>query len=314
MQLPIDVTMSGTVVLGPTVACDGFLRTVPIRVQTHVHLDHMEGFESSKGVQTLIMSGPTRALLCLDFDADIPYRTNIVPLDCDTPFQDEGVTIRLLENGHMLGAVQVAVELKNGPVVGYSGDFQWPWDRTIEVEHLVVDSTYGAPTSVRNYDQGACEARFLNLVSRCIARGPVIVFAHRGTLHRALMLLTDEISAPIIGTRHLLREVDLFRHYGFPIGELIAADTDQGRDIYRSDRYVRVYGTGDARPSQTPALSTTLKLTAYFSRPDDPIIEYSDRAFGVALSNHADFNGTLEYITATRARNVVTDNSRGKGV
>ena len=31
----------------------------------------------------------------------------------------------------------------------------------------------------------------------------------------------------------------------------------------------------------------------------------------VALSNHADFSGTLEYIRATGARYVVTDNTRG---
>jgi len=47
------------------------------------------------------------------------------------------------------------------------------------------------------------------------------------------------------------------------------------------------------------------------ARPDDPILEYSDCSFGVALSNHADFVGTLEYIRATKAKYVVTDNTRG---
>jgi hypothetical protein len=36
-----------------------------------------------------------------------------------------------------------------------------------------------------------------------------------------------------------------------------------------------------------------------------------DCSFGVALSNHADFDGTLEYIKATKAKYVVTDNVRG---
>ena len=44
------------------------------------------------------------------------------------------------------------------------------------------------------------------------------------------------------------------------------------------------------------------------------IVEYSERAYGVAMSNHADFEGTLDYVRATKARFVVTDNTRkGKG-
>lgn len=54
-----------------------------------------------------------------------------------------------------------------------------------------------------------------------------------------------------------------------------------------------------------------MTLSAYFTRPDEPVIEYSDRSFGVALSNHADFDGTLEYIRASGAEFVVTDNTRG---
>jgi hypothetical protein len=47
------------------------------------------------------------------------------------------------------------------------------------------------------------------------------------------------------------------------------------------------------------------------SRRDDPVLEYSDTAYRVALSDHADFEGTLEYISATGAKAVVTDNTRG---
>ena len=45
-----------------------------------------------------------------------------------------------------------------------------------------------------------------------------------------------------------------------------------------------------------------------------PLKEYSDRAYSVALSNHADFNGTLAYIEATGAKKVITDNTRTHGL
>ncbi len=36
-------------------------------------------------------------------------------------------------------------------------------------------------------------------------------------------------------------------------------------------------------------------------------------SYRLSMSNHSDFNGTIEYIKATGARYVVTDNSGGRG-
>ena len=81
-------------------------------------------------------------------------------------------------------------------------------------------------------------------------------------------------------------------------------------DVIRVDRFIRFFGTGDQRPTDTASVSV-VKLSAYFARPDEPVVEYSERSFGVALSNHADFDGTLEYVRSTSAKYVVTDNTRG---
>jgi hypothetical protein len=67
---------------------------------------------------------------------------------------------------------------------------------------------------------------------------------------------------------------------------------------------------GDQLPVEI-GTGTTITLSAYMAKPNDPVMEYSERSFSVALSNHADFDGTLEYIRATGARYVVTDNTRG---
>jgi hypothetical protein len=50
------------------------------------------------------------------------------------------------------------------------------------------------------------------------------------------------------------------------------------------------------------------------ARRDDPVLEHSSRAYCVALSNHADFLGTLEYVEATGVKYVVTDNTTTHGV
>jgi putative mRNA 3-end processing factor len=312
MRPPIDVAMSGAVILSGKVCCDGFLHVASVRVQTHVHMDHLDGFESSKGFQTIVTSEGTMALLCCEFDADLPYRSNIISLPSDGSVNIGDAKITLASSGHMLGCVQVKVETSDGLRLGYSGDFQWPCDEVIEVDELVVDSTYGSPESVRNYSQDECEYKLLQLVKQRLPRGPIHIYAHRGTMQRALQLLTGEIDAPIIASNRLAKEVEIYRRFGYPIGKLVDATTIAGREIGKTQRYVKLYGTGDSKPADVRG--TTIKLTAYFSRPDEPMTEYSERSYGIALSNHADFKGTLEYVQATGARRVVTDNTRGKGV
>ena len=313
MRYPIDVAMSGAVSLGRDVVCDGFLRAPKARVQTHVHFDHMDCFDSSKAYQEIILSEPTRQLICLERNAELPYRSNIIALANGQSHRVGTSKVALLASGHMLGSVQVAVDLENGARLGYSGDFQWPLDQTIEVDALVIDGTYGRPNDLRRYTQGECEAQFLELVLRQLARGPVHIFAHRGTLQRALQVLSGEVDCSILGSSRLCAELEIYRKFGYTIALVLTCESEEAKEAVLSGRFIRCYGTGDRRP--VDVVGATIKLTAFFSRPDEPVTEYSERAFGVALSNHADFKGTLEYIRATGAEFVVTDNSRGgKGV
>ena len=151
MNYPIEVYASGAISLGPNVCCDGFLSEAALRVQTHLHTDHMSQFDTSKGNQDIVLSDPTRQLLLCEHNADLPYRNNIKSIQLSQWHEANGFRIMLLPSGHMLGAVQVVVETPEQMRLGYSGDFRWPLSRVIEVDALVVDSTYGSPKSVREF-------------------------------------------------------------------------------------------------------------------------------------------------------------------
>lgn len=307
---PIDVSpSSGAVLLGSNIACDGFHYAAGARVQTHIHDDHMEGFETSKGFQDVLLTEPSLRLLVAEFNADLPYRQNIYPLEHGRPHKVGADRVILVSSGHMLGAAQVCVELADGLRVGYSGDFQWPADDVIEVEALVVDSTYGSPTKKREYSQEDAEAALLRLILSQLKRGPVHIKSHRGTLQRALQILSGQVDCPILGSPRFCNEVDVYRAYGYGIGPITRTDSQDGRFAIRDGKFVRFYGKGDGLPVEIGG--AMLVLSAFMARPDDPVLEYSDRSFCVALSNHADFLGTLEYVRATKARYVVTDNARG---
>lgn len=298
--------------LDGVVSCDGFVYGYPIRVQTHVHKDHMDDFNSSKGYQHILVTQATRDLLSAEFNADIPYRGNIEAIPLNQSVSQENYRIRLLDNGHMLGSVQVELTSPDGVRCGYSGDFAWPLEEVIEVDELVLDSTYGSPDSVRGFTQEEANEKFIDLVVSRIKIGPVLVLAHRGVLQRAISCLDDAIKEPVIGSARLCNEWKVYQeHGGYSLTKILDDSTEEGRFMLREGRYIRLYGTGDRRPSD-PGGATSIVLSAHMGRLDNPVTEYSEKSFCVALSDHADYTGTLEYVRRTGARKVVTDNCRGR--
>lgn len=309
-DLPIEVAASGGVILGPSVVCDGFLDGYPIRAQSHIHADHMEDFERSKGFQEIYMLQATRRLLEVERNADLPYRSNIFGVKSGDANRVPDSNLTLRSNGHMLGSAQVVVELSSGTRLGYSGDFQWPMDEPIQVDGLVVDSTYGSPNSIREYSQDQVESELARLIRQRLRVGPVHVKAFRGTVFRALEVIGREIEVPVLASRRLMNDAEVFRSYGYTTCELIDIRSEAAREVEASRKFVRLYSAGDGEPVDIGE-SSSIGLSAYMSSPSDPVLEFSEHSYRLAMSDHADFNGTLAYIEATGAKYVVTDNCRG---
>ena len=310
----VDVFDNGTVCLGSKTVCDGYAGGYPFRVQTHVHDDHMGEFDKSKGLQDLFMSPETLALLIAERNADLQYRDNLIPIQRGVEHElDNGTSLTLLPSGHMLGSCQVALELPDGIRCGYSGDFAWPLDEVMQVDELVVDSTYGSPASVRSYTQNEAESCLLEVVCQRLRHGSVHIKAYRGTVERVLHVLAGNAGVPILASARLIREVAVYRDHGFAVGALEALDSEAGRSALKERSYVRLYSKGD-RLGNELIEGTWVTCSAYMVGTDHPLLKFSERAYRVALSNHADFEGTLAYVRATGASTVVTDNTRNHGI
>ena len=259
------------------------------------------------------MSPETHALLVAERNADLEYRDNLLQVHRGvTHALPDGSELSLHASGHMLGSCQVALHLANGSRIGYSGDFGWPLDQVVQVEQLVVDSTYGSPRSVRNYTQAEAEESLLQVVCERLRHGPVHIKAYRGTVERVLHVLEGSIGVPILASDRLIREVKVYQIHGFGVGSLEALDSHNGRIALTERSFVRLYSKGDGFGNE-PADGTSVTCSAYMANGDHPLMKYSDRAYRVALSNHADFNETLAYVEATGARTIVTDNTRNHG-
>lgn len=307
----IDVSYHGAVKLGKDVTCDGFVDGFMYRIQTHIHSDHMTHFNQSKGFQTIIMSEASRALLELEH-YDVRHRENVISLPIDGEYRDsgKGLIVKLKSSHHMLGAVQVAVTTNMGDRLGYSGDFSWPLADVIEVDSLVVDSTYGSPDSVREYSQEEANLFFREKVTEKIKGGPVIVKASRGTLHRAFELLDGLVHCPIIASRKKIGEAHVFAKYGYCICPLLELEQPDVRRLRKEGHYIELYYIGEQVPYNREDI-TTINLTASWVHGIDPFVELSQSSYQIAISDHADFNETLEYIKATGAKMVLTDSTRG---
>lgn len=310
----VDVFKSGAVRLGPETVCDGYARDYPFRVQTHVHDDHMSEFDRSKGEQHLFMSPETRELLIAEMNAELGYRSNIVPVERGVERElSDGSKLTLLPSGHMLGSCQVALELPDGRRCGYSGDFSWPLDDVIQVDELVVDSTYGSPASRRNYSHEEAEGCLLEVVCQRLRHGSVHIKAHRGTIERVLQVLAGSIDVPILASARLQNEIGVYQNYGLGAEISESIDSDLGRRALDGSSYVRLYSKGDALGNELIE-GTTITCSAFLAGPENPLLEFSERAYRVALSNHADFEETLAYVKATGAQKVTTDNTRSHGI
>jgi len=309
----VDVFANGAISLGSEVICDGFIQGYAVRVQTHVHDDHMNEFNRSKGLQNLVMSPETYKLLVAERNADLEYRDNLHHLGRHEEFKTPaGSRLSLIPSNHMLGSSQVLLELPDNRRLGYSGDFGWPLDEVIQVDELVIDSTYGSPNSVRRYTQDMAVNLLQEIVCRRLRNGPVHINAHRGTIERVFQALSSIVNVPILASDRLLKDIQIYQHHGFAVGQLEALNSHAGRIAQSRRAYVRLYAKGDGFRNEPPD-GTTINCSAYMVQGSNPCLEFSDRAYEIGLSNHADFNETIEYIKATGATCVVTDNTRNYG-
>ena len=314
-NLRCDILSNGAVCLGSKVVCDGFKEGYPFRVQTHIHDDHMGNFNKSKGFQDLLMTPGTYDLLVAEYNEDLPYRDNFIWIPIDEKYNlEDNSSLSLLPSNHMLGGCQVLLELFNGLRIGYSSDFGWPLRKIIQVDELVVDSTYGNPQSIRRYTQSEAEDCLLTLVSQCLRRGPVHIKAHRGTIERVLHVIGGNVNVPILATQRLIQEIKVYQNYGFAIANLNNIESENGQHAMRQRSYIRLYSKGDGFGNE-PTDQTSITCSAYrLASATSPLLKYSDKSYQIALSNHADFIETLAYIEATGAKRVVTDNTRGHGL
>lgn len=311
MTFRTDVKRNGAVLLSPLVCCDGFDPDRRLRVQSHIHSDHMNNFDRSKGIQYILMSNATKDFLISDVNYDIEYRNNIISLNEVGTYKHNNEEIKFKPAGHMLGSVQTQVTHEDGYKTGYSSDFSYPLTNgVLKCNELVVDSTYSTPKKQTWPIKEIIKVLHERIYDK-LSQNSIIIQGHRGRLEYAMELIGIRYPDTImIATENPYKNANIYRNYGYNIPELILEGTEQSDEIHKTDKnfikFIELW--------ESPTVSNRCFYKIYLSSHlcyDEPIVDYNEYWCKIALTDHAGFDDVINYIKATKSEKVVTDSSRG---
>lgn len=316
-MINVFVRKDGCISMGSVVSCDGFMGDRRLRIQTHCHEDHMIDFNRSKGKQNILLAQATKDLLVAELNADLPYRDNLFVVPADGRAQKHVDTnITFFPAGHMPGAVMPMVEIPEVGNVMYTGDFSWPLNllpKKGKVNTLIVDSTYGNPELQRNYTLDSVIEDLLECVRAELAQFGYVVFTgHRGRLQLVAQILCDQdIQGEYIFSKKALKTLDVYKeHRGFDLAA-IGLEDEPLDDLLAKDGAKILFIESRDRVDILPEMRK-IYLSAFMVGKQEPIKVYETMNITrVALTDHADFQGTIALIQEISPQQVICCNRAG---
>jgi putative mRNA 3-end processing factor len=315
VQLPLFakamVTKCGAVLLGNSVACDAHDDRRPLRVVTHAHADHLAGLRTSvKTCDKVLMTKATRDLIRIIEGPDALAGGNVKTLEYGKAmsYGDERVT--LVKADHIIGAAQVLVEEDNGTRVVYTGDFRIDGTPVLECDTLVVEATYGDPSCRRDFGVDVHEL-LVSMVERQLKDGTVFIFGYHGKLQEVMQILTDaDVNVPFVMPERVFKMAKVCERHGMRLGCLTPTSLHEAREMLNENLpcvafyHMNMRGTVGLDASRISVSGWEFHSACR---------KIGNREHVIALSDHSDFDGLIEYVKRSKPKRVITDNFRSNG-
>ena len=305
------VTKSGAILLGDSVACDAFDGTRPLRVVTHAHADHLGGLRKSlKCCEKVLMTKATRDL-AMTLDNSLKLKQK--PVHCleygkVLKYSDEKISLARAD--HILGASQVIVEDAGGIRIAWTGDFRIDDTPVVDCDVLVVEATYGSPSCRRNFDVDVRKL-LVSMIERRLRGGAVYVFGYHGKLQEVMQILRDaDVAVPFVMPERVYDVTKVCEKHGMRLGDLALSSSAEGHELLDGNLPCVAFYHMNSR-QHVGLRNARICVSGWeFNKPCRQI---GDREYLVALSDHSDFDGLLEYVKRSKAKQVITDNYRSNG-
>jgi len=306
------VTKSGAVLLGDSVACDAHESSRPLRVVTHAHADHLYGLRSSlKSCEKVLMTKATRDLTqALNYSLKLKDTASVRTLEYDKTLKYGDERITLLKADHILGACQVLVEDAGGIRIVWTGDFRLEGTPVAECDVLVVEATYGSPSCRRRFNVDVREL-LVSMIEKRLRGGTVYVFGYHGKLQEIMKLLRDAyVEVPFVMPERVYEVTKICEKHGMQLGCLSLSTDKEGYELLDGNLPCVAFYHMNQR--QHVGLRNA-RICVSGWEFNSPCRQIGDREHLVALSDHSDFDGLIEYVKRSKAKRVITDNFRSNG-
>jgi len=308
LSVKATITSRGAVLLGKYVACDAFSESMPLRVVTHAHADHMMGLQQSlRTCEKVLMTRATKDLIDVMRGPLFLMSGFVEALDYGRTFQYGEERITFFRADHILGAAQVLVEDAEGTRVVYTGDFRVEGTPVVDADVLVMEATYGSPACKRSFGKDV-KRLLVSLVEKGLKQGTVYVFGYHGKLQEVMQILHEAgVKAPFIVPERVFHVSKVCERHGMRLGRLMLSTEKEAKELLeRNSPCVAFYHMGSRRKVGLGGFRACVSGWEFNSA----IREVAENDYVVALSDHSDFDGLLEYVRRCRPRLVITDNYR----
>jgi putative mRNA 3-end processing factor len=302
------VTQRGAILLGNSVACDAFDENRPLRVVTHAHSDHLVGLKRSlMNCEKVLMTAATRDLTEVMNGSLALMEGPVETLDYGKAIQYGDERVTLVKADHILGAAQVLVEDASGNRVAYTGDFRLDGTPVLDCDVLVVEATYGNPSCRRPFEMDVREL-LVSMVEKNLRDGAVYVFGFHGKLQEVMQILhTADVSVPFVMPERVLRVSKVCERHGMQLGCLTLSTEKEGRELLDENLPCVAFYHMNSR-GNVGLDSSRICVSGWEFH--SPCRQIGDREHLIALSDHSDFDGLIEYVRRAKPKQVVTDNYR----
>jgi putative mRNA 3-end processing factor len=302
------VTPKGAVLLGKHVACDAFDESKQLRIVTHAHADHLIGLQQSlRTSEKILMTKATKDLIDVlrgplflmgGFAETVDYGKTM-------RYDDESITFFYAD--HILGAAQVLVEDAEGTTIAYTGDFRLAETPILDADILVIEATYGSPNCKRSFDRDVKEL-MISLVQDGLRRGAVHIFGYHGKLQEVMQILhVAGVEAPFVVPERVFHVSRVCQQHGMRLGRLLLSEEREAQQMLeRNSPCIAFYHMGSRNKVDHDVFRIYISGWEFNS----PCREIAENEYIVALSDHSDFDGLMEYVRRSKPKLVITDNFR----
>lgn len=302
------MTNRGAVLLGKNVSCDAFEETKPLRVVTHAHADHMTGLRQSlRTCEKVLMTKATKDLIDVMRSPLFLMGGFVETLDYGKTIQFDEERMTFFRADHILGAAQVLVEDAEGKRIVFTGDFRIDDTPVLDADVLVIEATYGNPACKRSFGTDV-KSQLVSLVEKGLKQGTVYVFGYHGKLQEVMQILHNaNVNMPFITPEKVFQVSKVCEKHGMNLGHLILSEEKEAKELLLNNAPCIAFYHMESK-SKVGLDSFRLCISGW--EFNSAIRQTGNKEYTVALSDHSDFNGLIEYVRRSKPEYVITDNFR----